>query len=356
MCVIGGSSGESACPFAISCSLQLPFAFTPSAQSLSSLNQHLLGGSGAGRCLPPYGTRPTFGPDTSSGVREATADASYGSSSNTSSPHHIRPYPDGSVSGGESVGVCGRDISALATIRRPSWSLSYSSSLDRAAPWMLPHFGGISPVQDSVDGPLSMSMMSSLASPHQQQRQFVVPLGANLAMVPYGGSISPMHPTLLPTATSAGISAIGRQADIDSTIFEGLEDGAVPPGMEALEDETLVESKSDLLPFALEEDPMNETPSQSYSAGKSVHTGIPVGHGDVAVGAFIRMLQEAPPLDHASFGLHALAASSVQSGAFMGSSSHPRSSLPPVPTELNTALLQLQHSAQCLKSFLSASQ
>jgi hypothetical protein len=132
-----GFPGPSA---ALSCSPQLPFAFTPSAQSAASLGAHLFPSIGPGGGYSSSGA-PTGGPLA------------------LPSP----PVP----------GV--RDISGLATIRRPSWS-SRSSSFDVAASTSMPHHMSVSPMADLLDPAL---------------------LGSSAALGAGGGLAPPAHPGTL---------------------------------------------------------------------------------------------------------------------------------------------------------------
>ncbi|KAG2484087.1 hypothetical protein HYH03_017106 [Edaphochlamys debaryana] len=107
---------------------QLPFAFTPSAQSMSLASLH--------QAMVPLGY---FGAPSGGTPRSAAGGAA--------------------GAGAAGVPVSGRDITALATIRRPSWS-SRSGSLDPSlasagAPGAHMGGGGLSPLTDLLDSSYS---------------------------------------------------------------------------------------------------------------------------------------------------------------------------------------------------------
>lgn len=208
--VHAGSHSESSgslSAFPMSCSPQLPFAFTPSGHSLASLAEHHAWTAGA-PLIPP-------------------------------SPPVIS----------------GRDISALATIRRPSWS-SRSSSFDVATPQLQPSFS-VSPLQDLFD----CSLLSS--------------------------STPRIHTiTASPLALLQGIAGSTPSA-------------APPPATPLVTDE----SESDLLPFALDTDGLAGQPPEGTPRGGSYGgVGVHAGDHDAAVGAFMALLAEAPALAPSMMG------------------------------------------------------
>ncbi|CAD7699449.1 unnamed protein product [Ostreobium quekettii] len=197
---VSGSDSDisSVCP--MSCSPQLPFAFTPSGQS-SVGEHHGFGAVGASGPSPP---------------------------------------------------ISGRDISALAIIRRPSWT---SRSFDIS--------------NTKFSDPLEACWLSS--GP-------------------------PTLPPLSFTSSMADASSVASQPT-----FYGPPRLTGPPPPEEVA-ESVAESDADMLPFALESPPSfgDIMQGRSSAGGSSSAPGSSSQQSDAAVVNFLRLMQEAPPLVGAS--------------------------------------------------------
>jgi len=239
--VDAGTSLESASSAAsqcgMSCSPQLPFAFTPSSQSSSLLHR-----AGAALMEAHNLARET---------RRACVAGAGGPAGMSTSPYY-QPQPsapsssDGS-SNNTAAGVSCRDVSDLALIRRSSWS-ARSFLQDPQLPWE----GSSSPSTNTMD------------------------VSQN---------------TLTGTSAVQHSPALGGTPSPGNTHFAEQEKGFMLDADLSLEPE----EEEDALPFALE-DYQPDAPLGDADAGTAFRQDGAASFSDAAVGALARMLQEAPSL------------------------------------------------------------
>ncbi|KAK9823656.1 hypothetical protein WJX72_004459 [[Myrmecia] bisecta] len=183
----GSESDCSASSFPASCSPQLPFAFTPSQHSLASLADH--------QVFP----------------------ASYGATPLTPSP---------------SPPISGRDISALAVIRRPSWSArSGGSSYHLDAATNLVGYS-VSPVHDSLESSLLSSSTPRQfygALPSPTSSPLTLPLTAAVSGGSFSSAYGPPRLTF-PTSSDAELQQLlPDESEVDALPFAIDGDGSASP-------------------------------------------------------------------------------------------------------------------------------
>ncbi|KAF6256682.1 hypothetical protein COO60DRAFT_88876 [Scenedesmus sp. NREL 46B-D3] len=221
---MAADSSSAGGPAALSSSPQLPFAFTPSAASLgmsliSLADQHrnFLGGTslGSGLGTTPGGGRggaaprhaaaggaaprsPLAPPAAAAAGNAPCSGSGIGAAATAAAAAAGQAIPGSSVGGASSQGgigtpsppphpahpqhpvSCVRDISGLATIRRPSWS-SRSSSFDVAASASLPHHLSMSPMMGDLLDPVLLGCSSSNGSHGGGMAQHLGPAAAAAA-------------------------------------------------------------------------------------------------------------------------------------------------------------------------------
>ncbi|GBF96972.1 hypothetical protein Rsub_09769 [Raphidocelis subcapitata] len=253
----------------LSASPQLPFAFTPSGASVKSLvEQHRWGGAAAAAA---GGAPPLLPQGGLASLAQAAAAAAA-----PAAPLCLPP---------PSPPVSGRDITALATIRRPSWSGRSGSLIAASASAAARGAAGAAPPSPGGGGGAS---------------------GGGLSASPGGCCDDDDDDDLLGEAGLAALTVSGDGADAPAD--------APAPGPAAGDagpwcDEGLLgpdESASEVLPFAIDSDAPAAAGAARAGAGAARSASaapFPAGAAappgaarDLAVCAFIRCMQDAPPL------------------------------------------------------------
>ncbi|KAL4430978.1 hypothetical protein ABPG75_006234 [Micractinium tetrahymenae] len=337
-----GSAASSLYP--TSCSPQLPFAFTPSAQSLASFGARGTGGGvlqeaarqgpGLDRTSPRLGRTPPAAPGGGGGGLSVLQQAALlqmragpaGAGGSGPAPA-AAPSPAGlSPGSGGSGGVTAREVpSSIALMRRTSWS-SRSSFGPLAGEASQPGVGySVSPMQDptlesllggstprqyslaagGLPSPLTAAGVQLPGGPLARQGAGAVTLG----FAPASG------PPLL-TFPSHSPEMSGGLDEADVLPFALDEGSASPfkPRSPAQPSQQQPSSPGDALPISTSArgSPAGEEQKGAPAAGASrpgssgaaassaaaevAAAAAPAVDTDAAVGAFVRLIQEAPPL------------------------------------------------------------
>mmetsp|Transcript_30701 Transcript_30701/g.86788 ORF Transcript_30701/g.86788 Transcript_30701/m.86788 type:complete len:977 (-) Transcript_30701:673-3603(-) len=246
-CESSAASMTAASPSGMSCSPQLPFAFTPSSLSCSLLHK-----TGAALMEAHTLGRHACAGATSSGAAPHLAFARL----------PTMPSAGGNAGGGggsNARAVSGRDVSDLALIRRSSWSSRSFSNEAGQLPWL----GSFSPGTNLLDNTLQGS---SFSGPAMQIFQTL------------SGGMSPS-----PTNNLSGLAGGSAASNYENAPED--EDEGLPFALEDYGEDGLLQPQRP----SQEQVPSTPMPASVSSGGllSSATT-------DAAVGALARMLQEAP--------------------------------------------------------------
>lgn len=349
----------------LSSSPQLPFAFTPSGASVKSLvEQHRWGTAAAAAAAlqghvalaqgvlppshplsqPPHGHGPYALPAPPSslmqlGSQQGSQPGSQAGSQGGSGPlglNHLHlqlPSPTAATS--PSPPISGRDISALATIRRPSWS-GRSASLSAAAAASV---AAAAVAGSAAGGAQSPYLGQGRGGPFQQSGLGASPMGMGMAAEEEEDLLGGPEALGLGTSGDCGAEreATGtsdpgnaeeqRQQQTLQQEQDQEQEQAQPQHVQherqyqqhhrhashhhASQALAPDESESDVLPFALDCDqpamaalgatrgaqPGAGASSRAGIAGAGVGVGVAGRERDLEVCAFIRIMQDAPPLN-----------------------------------------------------------